>query len=131
MNCVRGNLAELIFQAEALKRGLVPHFPFGNYLPHDVALFNPSSSKFFRVQVKATETGDMKRPRVHWSIAKGNKVKTSYHGGEIDFLALHRFDTAEWFIVPVDIIAGRKTISITDGNDALEKYREAWEQFHT
>jgi len=129
MNKARGDLAESIFQTEALRRGLVPHFPFGDYLPHDIVLFNPKTEKFYRVQVKSTETNRPGRAGgLHFSSCKGSKTKTSYTGKEVDIMALFCFETSEWFIIPLEVVLTKKTISIGPKN-TLRKYLDDWSQF--
>lgn len=129
MNKARGDLAESIFQTEALSRGLVPHFPFGDWLPHDIVLFNPKTGKFFRVQIKSTDSSNSDTDVLRFSVCKGSKDKASYTATEVDTVALHCFTTKEWYIVPIAEIRSRKTLSMAPGNKLLN-YRDNWAFFN-
>ena len=105
-----GTLYEQVFIVEALRRGLQPHLPIGDYLPHDLVVYG-SGSVCYRVQVKGTSC-EAKEVRTHHPSMRGRFRVTAASGrnkkivdcSEIDILAAYIAPWDLWYIIPCENI---------------------------
>ena len=113
----RGQIAELRFWVEALRRGVVVS------RPHHGARYDfivDCGSRLWRVQVKSTVQ--------KWR--RGYQITTIPSGGpytrrEVDFIAAYITPEKEWYIIPLRALNGVATVCLGP-RSRLAKYREAW-----
>lgn len=84
-NRERGNISELLFKAEATKRGLRMCEPVCDTYPYDNVV--QSGSTFWRAQVKSTRVG-RGEDRFQANCSRGHRSRR-YQKSEIDFMAFH------------------------------------------
>ena len=103
----QGTLYEQVFIVEALRRGLQPHVPVGDYLPHDLVVYGINNI-CYRVQVKgtSTEAKHSKRPnsrgRYRITAATGSKNKNLIDCNHTDILACYVAPWDLWYIIPCE-----------------------------
>lgn len=127
-----GQLAEALFQYEAICKNLIISKPFGDNSKYDFIVDN--SKTLFKVQVKSTCT---KRDNGGYQIkaSYGSKTaKTKYTKEDIDILAVLVTDLKIWYFVPVkelsspviDVFPERK-----NSKGKYEKFKDNWNIFRT
>ena len=121
-----GEVAQSIFYAEVMKRGLTPLVTFGDNLPFDMVVYEEAGGRFVRVQIKSTH--GRTRGRLKWTCGLGGK-KRGYLPGEVDVFALHDFSSGDWYLVPTAELNGKISVSVGPKQKALTKWREAWSVF--
>lgn len=121
----RGHLAELVFAAEAAKRGYTVLTPGGDNSPFDIVLYN--GKRFIRVQIKSCLKKEADRDRYTFTIKQGGP-NTHRAYVDIDVFGLYSFATKEWFLVPLDVVPGETTIKI-DSSGRFDQYKENWTIF--
>ena len=120
----RGEWAEIIFMARAIKHGIAISKPWGDSRSYDFVVGRPGRS--FAVQVKCTTfeipTGANKD--YVCNITSGRP----YSRGSFDFLAAYLVSEDAWYIVPEEDVLGKKSISLATNcfEARYEEYREAW-----
>ncbi len=122
----RGELAEIRFLLAAASRNLVVAKPWGDNQPFDFLVGR--ARRFLRVQVKSASV-------VH---CRGYHVscfrpadRTGYTTAQIDLVAAYIVPEDTWYLIPVRVLAGRKTICVFPRQPVthglFERYREAWQ----
>lgn len=80
----------------------------------------------YRIQVKGTQS---KGPKVRMCIqrrqGKANRPR-GYNVEEVDFIVIHLFEYALWYIVPVDKIIKDIVIKPEDPACRWHRYKNAW-----
>lgn len=122
----RGHLAELLFAAEAAKRGYTVLTPGGDNSPFDVVLYN--GKRFIKVQIKSCLKKESERDRYTFTIKQGG-ANTHRAYTDIDAFGLYNFEKKEWHLVPLDVVAGETTLKI-DSSGRFDQYRENWTLFN-
>ncbi len=118
---LRGEWAESVFMARASEQGLPVSKPWGEMSPYDFVI--GKTGRFVSVQVKSTtcveKTGYM------CVVRGGHKA---YPAGSFDFLAAYAVIADAWYIIPAELIPGKKYITLYPSSPTAkyEKYREAW-----
>jgi PD-(D/E)XK endonuclease len=122
----RGEWVELCFAAKAIEAGLRVSRPYGDSDRYDSVV--EYSGNMNRVQIKSTA---YRRPES--GAYRANEICNRmgpYTTTDIDFLAMFVVPESVWYIIPVQAIAGRKSVSFRphDPNHRshYEQYREAW-----
>jgi hypothetical protein len=113
----RGQIAELRFWVEALRRGVVVS------RPHHGARYDfivDCGKRLWRVQVKSTST---KVQGGYHATTFGHR--RPYSPQEMDFLAIYVAPTKDWYIIPRRVIKGRRSLYLGPGA-RVKRYREAW-----
>ena len=113
-----GQIAELRFWVEALRRGVIVA------KPHEGARYDflvDCGRRIFRVQVKSTSAKVQRCYRVNAFGGSGIR----YTGGEVDILAAYIIPEKEWWIIPLRALHGAGSAVLTRGG-RLARYREAW-----
>jgi len=111
-----GELAELMFAVEVLKRGGVPSKPVGDSSPYDWVVH--AGGRFHRVQVKSswmgvlTRTGCRSVRRCRVNIASGHASKVAYTKATIDFMAIWLDPFQSWYIQPASKFGKKKTLQV-------------------
>jgi hypothetical protein len=116
----KGDASELEFMGRSCELDFHVAKPWGNVDPYDVLV--EMGRWFWKVQVKRAI---LAKDGTYQCKSKG--YKGCYTKEEIDFIAAHLAALDIWYIVPVEALAGRKTLYFNPcGNGRYEKYREAW-----
>lgn len=122
MSKVQGELAEMVFQVEATRRGIIVSKPYGDNQLYD--FISEHNGKMKRVQVKSTtryESGA-------WTATVkkyGNNGKSmKYEPNDFDVLAvLVSADT--WYLIPLYEI-NRSSIRLNGVKDKFSEYKNNW-----
>lgn len=118
----RGDVAEYLFAAAALDRGMVPCWPSTDAQPYDIILDTGSSQ--LRIQVKGT-TKMGSSVHVPLIMRQGKKTR-KYTKKDIDFLALYLFEYKAWYIFPVSVIKSSVTLKPGSPRCRWTSYLSAW-----
>lgn len=113
----RGQIAELRFWTEAMRRGVVVS------RPHEGARYDfivDCGSRLWRVQVKSTST---KVQGGYHLTAFGHSRQ--YSAREVDFIAAYVTETKDWYIIPLRALKGARSIYLGP-RSRLAHYRGAW-----
>ncbi len=127
-----GTLYEQLFIAESLRRGLQPHVPIGDYLPHDLVVY--ADGVCYKVQIKGTHTQVYDRrynttARFRITAASGSSKK-SIDCSQADILACYIASWDIWYIIPCGKIKSRCVWLYPQGNKGqYEKYKDNWDIF--
>jgi hypothetical protein len=123
-----GDLAEMEFMLQAANKGFAVAKPFGDNEHYDVLV--DGRSRVWRVQVRSVSVS-----RAHTFVVKSTwsdyRHFTPYTSADIDFLAAFMRGPRIWYLIPVEVIQGRLTLSLYPfgarrSAAEFEKYREAW-----
>jgi hypothetical protein len=124
-----GKLSEMQFCVDAAKRGLNVSVPSHDHSGYDL-IAEGSSSKLYKVQVKATRAKSIQNDRTPCykiQISRGSKSKRRYDKNEVDFFAVYIYELNNWYIVPFNACT---SISIrlypSKPNHKFSKFLEAW-----
>ena len=118
---LRGEWAESVFMERATQHGLAVSKPWGEMNSYDFVI--GKSGRFLSVQVKSTispfKTG------YDCTVRGGHKA---YRAGSFDFLAAYAVLDDAWYIIPADLIRGKKSVTLFPNSKTAkyEPYREAW-----
>ena len=110
-----GAEGEAAFQARAIREGLKVCRSFQEGLDYDFIVDN--GPRCWKVQVKATETL-VGKTSYHVASGYGKRRRKAYSAEQLDFLIVYVIPEDTWFIVPIEVIAGRLTMAVPS------KYRE-------
>jgi hypothetical protein len=118
---LRGEWAESVFMERATEHGLPVSKPWGEMCSYDFVI--GKTGRFTSVQVKSTisefKTG------YDCTVRGGHKA---YPPGSFDFLAAYAVIDDAWYIIPAEVIRGKKSITLFPKSKTAkyEQYREAW-----
>jgi len=108
----KGNVAELAIATEAARLGLSVLKPLTEHERYDLVL--GIGGRLFRVQCKwGSRRGEVVEVRLkscYHSPTQGYVV-TTYDASEIDLVAVYCGDLDSCYLLPVDLVTGRGTIS--------------------
>ena len=121
---------------EALKKGLHPHQPIGDYLPHDVIVTN-DAGRCFKVQVKGTDNLHTQTGRKHsrWRITASRgagKTKVPLDCSKVDVVAAHVHSLDVWYLIPCLHIKSMAVWLYADNPSSKAQYeifKEDWNYF--
>jgi hypothetical protein len=125
-----GEIAELIFAAEAMSRGYIVSKPYGDNAPYDALLH--AGNHIYKIQIKSTKTLDKssKCNRFRIMASNGRDSKKFYTGECVDFVAAYIFPHQCWYLIPQKEVANVKAISLYPHRSPkfskFEKYRGVW-----
>ena len=112
----KGNVAELAIATEAARLGLSVLKPLTEHERYDLVL--GIGGRLFRVQCKwGSRRGEVVEVRLkscYHSPTQGYVV-TTYDASEIDLVAVYCGDLDSCYLLPVDLVTGRGTISLRLG----------------
>ena len=119
---LRGEWAELRFMAAAAEHGLHVTKPWGETAQYDFAVEN--EGRFVRVQVKSTGFKDRGGYSCSVRASRG-----AYVGNAFDFLAAYVVPEDVWFIIPRDVVIGKRGIALYPHlkKSKYGQYKNAWE----
>ncbi len=129
-----GTLYEQLFIAESIRRGLQPHVPIGDYLPHDIVVYG-KDGVCHRIQVKGTHTHVYDRKynktaRYRITAATGSQSKTKINCEQVDVLACYLATWDMWYIIPCIHIKSACVWLYPKGKRGqYEKYKNNWDIF--
>lgn len=132
-NAIQGELVEIEFLKESLKRKFIPcKPPIAQHYDYILDIGN----KCIKIQVKSTR---YKQPRksdtyiLNVSRGGGKKNKDyAYVDGDYDFMAAFIVPEQIWFIIPANKVVGKTKIRLTTKRiinftgQAFDEYKEAW-----
>jgi hypothetical protein len=121
----RGELAELAFMRKAASLGFAVAKPWGDSDRYDVVL--RFDKTFWRVQIKSVLALTPSRP--HFVVQTKNSCGKAYSSADIDFLVAYIFAEDLWYVFPVHVCEGKKSLCVKPGSkkSRLEQYREKWD----
>jgi len=119
----QGYLIELQFMLRASENDLHVSRPLREGLRYDLIV--DYYGELSRVQVKSTSLEQCNGYRI---VTSSGREKTPYSVNDIDFFAIYLIPADLWYLIPVDIINGRKNITIKPEIPDCEfiKYQENW-----
>jgi hypothetical protein len=123
---VRGDIATLLFAAEAKKHGFIVLNETGDNAPFDAVLYHPNG-KFTKVQIKSTLCAGSRG--THEFVVKRGSTSLAYSEADVDMFACYAFDLDQWWLIPVKDVRGRKKIFF-DGRDEHTMYINNWDFQH-
>ena len=118
-----GEAAEAAFLAKAASLGFGVAKPWGDSERYDFIV--DSGHNFWRVQVKSTRS----RVGSGYAVNIAGRNRTTYDATQIDFLAAYVVAEDLWYVIPVEAVGPRTTLTLFPngrGKGRVEKYREAW-----
>ena len=122
----RGELAEIRFMLAAAARGFVVAKPWGDNLPFDFLV--GSGKRWYRVQVKLSSSRHWRG--FHVSCRRHN-LRRRYTARQIDFLVAYIAPTRTWYVIPVHVLRGRKSITVYPrqpvSHGEFERYRNRFD----
>ena len=124
----KGDLAEILFTARALRLGFRLSKPVGSDCRYDVLV--DAAGRYRRAQIKSAWGAPVRHGyTIHlWRAVRAGILL--YQPDEVDFFALYIARPDAWYIVPAGDLAGRVSLPVRPENPNshcwLEKYREAW-----
>jgi len=118
---LRGEWAESLFMTRASERGLAVSKPWGEMSPYDFVI--GKTGRFISVQVKSTT---MRLGLGYECTVRGGHK--AYPAGSFDFLAAYAVPEDAWYIIPAELIYGKKSVALYPKSKTgkYETYREAW-----
>jgi len=100
---------------------------FGDNQPWDLVVYQPETSTFTRVQIKST-FGPV-RGRLKWTVGTGRKIKRCYLKEQVDVIALHDFASGDWYLVPVEELKSKTSVTIGPKQKTLTPFKNLWSVF--
>lgn len=125
----QGEISELVFACEAVKRGAVVSRPV---IQCHYDLLVDIGGRVSRVQVKSTAAPLEQSKDGYWvyrpHLFHGRKIKKYYTVAETDYVACHLVDINMWYFLPVASIGDRGSVRIApeDPNEEFNIYKNAW-----
>ena len=152
-----GELAESIFQTEALKRNFVVSKPWGDNQSYDYVLEN-NHGKLFKIQVKSSARYAKGDRGYNFNVGKGSSGKNAkkdgsgldangeqrkagkapYKLGEVDFYCCYHHIEKNWHLLPERAIESEDDpgvllqnikVSMAEGTK-YSSYKDQWEVFN-
>lgn len=124
---LRGELAEMMFMVKAAQKGFATAKPYGDSRRYDFIV--DTGRRLWRVQVKSSSARQYGSYLVNLQRNLNGEV-VAYDPSEIDFVVACVMPCDAWFVIPVEAIAGRKTVKLclhdNPRSGRLGKYWEAW-----
>lgn len=132
---IRGRFYEVLFSAECLKRGLIVLTPECTHHGFDVVVM--SGDKFFRVQVKGTESIQRRKQSDGYGFEQFYSVncfgagegRKHYRDRGVDVIAAYVEPWDEWYIIPMALATGRRFEMRPDSTGKAGTCRANWSHF--
>lgn len=125
-----GEISEAAFLFKAKSLGFMVAKPWGDSERCDFIV--GSASRLWRVQLKCTEVVRARGYEVQPIYTVYGHGKSAYTPDEIDVLVVHIVPKDAWYVIPVEALAGGKSLRFYPDIECKcarwERYREAWEQ---
>jgi hypothetical protein len=121
-----GEIAEAEFVAKAVSEGFVVAKPWGDSNPYDFIV--NERRNFWRVQVKSAHVVGKDGT---CSFRAHDGELRSYSAEDIDALVAYAKPAEAWYVFPVRVVEGLKSLKLYPGSrkkrSKYERWREAWE----
>jgi PD-(D/E)XK endonuclease len=125
-----GEIAEAEFIAKAVSEGFVVAKPWGDSESYDFIVNVRKKFNFWRVQVKSAH---VLGKDLTYSFRAHDHAQKSYTAEDIDALVAYAKPDAAWYVFPVRVVEGLKSLKLYPGSrkkrSKYEKWRERWEVF--
>ncbi len=130
----QGEIVELRFYLKAFEIGMIVSKPFGDNARYDFIV--DRDGRLSRIQIKSTgilnsepgHHGHSGRYRIY--SAYGASRKRHFSKEHIDFLVAYIIPKSVWYIIPIEVTNGKKTIHLNiGGHGKYEQYRDRWDLF--
>ncbi len=134
MSKTQGELVELKFLIECLKRKIKVAIVYGDNAPYDCV--TDGKKGLLKVQVKSTSRKEKAygQNRFHLSCAHGAKSKKPYHLKDTDIIAAYIIPEEAWYLIPIAELNGKKTLALYPHRQTsraaygkYEKWKERWD----
>jgi hypothetical protein len=124
-----GEWAEMVFQCEATRRGLIVSKPFGDNQTYDFLI--DTGSKILKVQVKSTNkkvaNGSGYRYRVDFC---HGRQRSLYTVNDADLFAVYIVPEDTWYLIPVaEVTTIKNSFYPHTKSGRLEQWRDYWQIF--
>jgi hypothetical protein len=122
-----GKRAEYLLAHQALNYNLMVLWPSSETTPYDLAI--DANGDFIKVQVKATYTKYTYRNRDTYRINVTRSNDAAYEDGDFDVLAVYVQPHNVWYLIPYEMIKGKKELQFNPHREDVgkyEHYRDAW-----
>ena len=123
-----GEIAEAEFVAKAVGMGFVVAKPWGDSEPYDFIVNTRHEFNFWRVQVKSAHVAGEDGT---YSFRAHDHAQRSYSAKDIDALVAYAKPAEAWYVMPVRVVEGLKSLKLYPGSlrkrSKYERWREAWE----
>lgn len=118
-NSQLGRIAQLEFEAEAIRRGWKVLLPSNDHKSFDLLL--EKDGQFIKIQVKSTQ-----KEKVDYRYKFSLNI--IYDKSQVDYMALYLHDIKMFFIIPFFLISVQKYISIYPFNlkSKFNPYKDNW-----
>lgn len=134
-NIQKGSIAEGLFLAKCLELGWNVCLPI-TPTQFDMVLYDGSTFK--RVQVKSASKVDTgsRGQRIKCMLVTGrHKGRRAYQIEDTDFIVLWASPTRDWYVFPIDVVAGKMSINlfptVLNSKSRYEIYKNAFHLLHT
>lgn len=121
-----GDLAELQFAKECLKRNILCSKPVSNSYPYD---FIVDSGTLKRVQVKASNNFKTRNKEYTINTKRSGKAR-AYGINQVDVFAIYLYSLDIWYFIPSQELEGKTSIALNptvlNTTNKYEKYRLNW-----
>ena len=125
-----GEIAEAEFIAKAVGMGFVVAKPWGDSESYDFIVNVRKKFHFWRVQVKSAHVVGKD---LTYSFRAHDHEQKSYTAEDIDALVAYAKPEEAWYVFPVRVVEGLKSLKLYPGSrkkrSKYEKWREKWEVF--
>ncbi len=125
-----GEIAEAEFIAKAVSEGFVVAKPWGDSESYDFIVNVRKKFNFWRVQVKSAH---VLGKDLTYSFRAHDHEQKSYTAEDIDALVAYAKPDEAWYVFPVRVVEGLKSLKLYPGSrkkrSKYEKWRERWEVF--
>ncbi len=121
----RGELAEVLFSARALRLGYEISKPYSAGSAYDWVV-GGRSRRLKRVQVKSAWVADA---RGQYSVPAGSNAYPVYTADEIDFLVAYVGPEDAWYVIPVAALGSSQSLTLHPRDplhDPWGRFRETW-----
>ncbi|MGA8866802.1 MAG: group I intron-associated PD-(D/E)XK endonuclease [Candidatus Sulfotelmatobacter sp.] len=126
-----GEISQAQFLLKARTLGFGVAVPWGDSEKYDFVVWEGENGRLLRVQVKSTERLHRRGYEVQPVYSTRNEGKKGYSREQIDVLAAHVRPLDVWYLLPIAVVAGEKSLrfypDIRSRHPRWEKYREAWD----
>ena len=130
-----GDITETGFLFRSTEEGFQTSTPYGGRCRYDAVL--DSGYARWRIQAKSA-SGRTRKNTYRVRITRNARVRTGRHPkavpyteDEIDFVVIHLVPEKTWYIFPIAVLKGQKTVNLYSPRHKKQgkwgKYREAWD----
>lgn len=126
MSADPGAVGEYCFAAEAMRNGLVVSWLSSNMLPFDFLVIT-EDMRVLKVQIKTSYT-EKPNGGYYFSLKKHNR--DAYTDDDVDFIICYAEPVDKYFVFPINVVSGKKSIHLyplDPGRGKYAEYLERWD----